>query len=474
MAEGSRPEVRLWQRRSTETMGRATGRVRHLRRAFARVRSAWEDERVFVALLCALAVLLHTQKLVRFWKAQPGFIDDFEDGDIARNLLSGRGYVSGEGWLTPPYQPTAHKPPAYVLLLLGIYKVFDGSQVPVTVANAGFLVAVYVLTYLCFSRWTEPASAKAGALFLMASPLLLDRAVSALNVPLAALLVLVFLATAGSERLVSTPRRAIAAGVAGGSLLLTMPSAFGFVVATYYRMWRPRSGFPWEGAPITERRRVTALAAAACVAVLTPWTVRNAVVFREFVPLTSQPLLEYAIGNGPSSTGGLFRPDGTPVQEPSPEAVEEARARGLDEVAAYRYYGLRALEWSAKNPGRWVELRLLSAAYFFVPQNLFYSIYRSLPTYPLTLVYTLLLICLAATGWWRARKEFPLTRLASSAVFWTAAVYALTHANVDSKYREPIDPLLAGFAGVALVRTFRLVVARLKERRTTTTSRETS
>jgi 4-amino-4-deoxy-L-arabinose transferase-like glycosyltransferase len=425
------------------------------------------DDRRFVWLVATFAAGVQAVILWRFWSRGPAFLEDFEDGDIARNLIEGKGYVAGTDWLTPPFQPTAHKTPGWVFVLAGIYKAFGRSQVPVTILNAALLVLLYCICFAFFRKWTNASVAKAATVLLLASPFLIKQGRSALNVPASAVLILAYLWLVTETTETGTSKRALATGLVGGALLLVHPAAAAFVPATFWYVLRPpplQQAETQAGTRPSLRVKAVCIAIAALVVVLAPWTIRNALVFRAFVPLGSSLPLEFALGNGNTATGGLFTPAGTPIGEPPPEAVAYARERGFNEVQAYNYYAWQAWEWVKGNPGRALQLRLLAATYYFFPQNLFYSVYRSDPGFLRNLAYTLVLVGFGLPGMALAWRRYPRLRSAVHAVLWSALLYAMTHANVDAKYREPIDPLLSGFAAIFLYEAICRIRRKYEER----------
>ncbi len=442
-----------------------------------------EGER-FLWLLAGLAVAWRLWWLWRFWRRHPAAPEDFEEGDIARNILSGRGYSAGPDWLTPFGQPTAHKPPLFTWILVACYWLFDESRVPVTVLNSALLVLANVLLYLLARKLVDERVAKVAALAFLASPVTAHTGLSVTNTALAITVVLwalnefaCFLETRGK-------RRAARSGLALGILALAIPAALALAIPTLWYAWRGRSGGhrmevrcrpevtrdaqpagPARPQAVSEagssRPNATvelALLLAVAFAIVLPWTVRNWLTFRAFVPVGSSLPLEFAIGNGPNANGGLVTADGQPVAQPPPEQVEEARAAGLDEVRAYQSYGAKALAWSVENPRRFLVLRLRSLGFFLVPQNFFYYPLDRLAVAKLT--FTLLFLPLAAVGAVTAWKTLPRSRFLVVGVIVFTALYAMTHANVNSRYREPIDPLLVLLASVAVVRLGDLVASR--------------
>ncbi|HTZ47270.1 MAG TPA: glycosyltransferase family 39 protein [Verrucomicrobiae bacterium] len=216
-----------------------------------------------------------------------------ETGHIAYSLATGKGFAS-------PFQrdsgATAWLTPVYPLLLAGIFKIFG------VYTRAAFLVAIFL--NIVFSSATCVPVFYAGkriagvgvgsggawlwALFpnaiLIPFEWIWDTSLAAL---LAATLLWATLELAESARW----RDWIGYGLLWGLMLMTNPAVgatlpvlLGWLAYREYRAGRVRMGRP-----------VMALAAALLCCV--PWTVRNFVVFHQFIPFRSNLSYELYIGN---------------------------------------------------------------------------------------------------------------------------------------------------------------------------------
>ena len=205
-----------------------------------------------------------------------------------------------------------------------------------------------------------------------------------------------------------------------------------------------------------------AVGTAALVAglVVAPWIVRNHRVFGAWFFIKSNAGNELFIGNHPGATGGYVR---------SLEAAREVlpdedfrRLRRMDEVAASRALGRYALDWIARNPGRFARLVLQRIRMFWTAPLL-----ENWDLLPLgharpwaSRLYTagrrlvLLAALLGALALARDREapRAPLLFLGA----YPIAYYA-THADI-ARYRFPVTPFVLFLAAVgfaALARTLR-------------------
>ena len=115
-----------------------------------------------------------------------------------------------------------------------------------------------------------------------------------------------------------SPGGALAAGLAGGAAALIRPLLGGFAgLLGIWLLVRPG------------RRLRGVLLLVGLGMALAPWTIRNAVTFGEFIPLSSRGGFEFYLGNAPDATGGTdgHLIWGTDVKVPpaAPKGVSESQ-----------------------------------------------------------------------------------------------------------------------------------------------------
>lgn len=223
----------------------------------------------------------------------------------------------------------------------------------------------------------------------------------------------------------------------------------------------PRSD---SGSGLGPALRAAAIVVLGIAVVVVPVTVRNYVVARDFVPITSNGGLNFYIGNSEVATGGYVRPEGLDiVTDPDGEEIAE-RASGRElkpsEVSAYWYSRARA--FIASNPGEWA--RLIGRKLVFVissyelPQLENYYFQRryapllSMPLPGFSVVGPLGLLGLALS--FRRRRARLL------ALFTVAYLLSIVAFFVVARYRLPVVPILAVFAAYAILDTWKEAAGR--------------
>jgi len=361
--------------------------------------------------------------------------DEHDYDRLAQGLLSGRGYVDAEG------RPTAYRPPGWPLALAGIYRVWN-HPVAARIANAAAYGLTAWLLAVMASR-IVPEGRVFAPLLVLLYPLGLYTAATLYAQALGTLLLVALLLL-----LLNSRRRTLAAAAAGvllGFLLLTIP-AFLLLIP----LLLAGALFPHWRAPANPLGRFALLLVCAAMVVL-PWSLRNARVFGQFVPLATNGGVNLLLGNSEHS-----RPNAGINVDIS---RYRAQVQGLDEASTDRQLRRFAFEWMAQNPGRAVGLYLRKVLNYFNFRNeLYVASERSRLKDAIVFVsyYPLLLLAVARLLFWRRQRLSATEVMLYLLYFGNAFISALFFTRL--RFRVPFDVLLAVPAATALglfVRTLR-------------------
>jgi hypothetical protein len=321
--------------------------------------------RLSVVFLIALAV-----RLIAFWILFPeggwskvGY--GSEMGQIAANLAEGRGFSSPFSTGT---QPTAWVAPLVPLLWALVFKlagVFSLASLIVLgvlqcLASAGACCFYYLILQRIsrhsgsrLSCWT-----RTGLGLLIFWPLCLKAAVTFWYFPWQECAVAALFWASVMWLDDRTWRSVIKLGLCAGLVALINPVPLVLLLGTWLLAWKstlsPLSGRPSR---VWFQMGLMGVVAGACMA---PWMMRNAVVFRAFVPLRSSLGVELWQGNNP---------DGTIIQSvrslhPALSAAERVRFLEMGE-RAYNQVALKtAVEYIKTHPGTTVK-RTFQRIYVF-------------------------------------------------------------------------------------------------------------
>ncbi len=364
---------------------------------------------LLILFFTALAVRLIA--LLAAGEERATFPDTAEYQTCARNVVE-RGTFEQEGGLR------ARRPPLYVFYLALNRLLLGPSTLPPRLGGALLGAAACVLLALLAFRIAGPVPAWIAGFLAAFHPLLSFTSISLLGESVWAPLVIaeVWLLVEAHER--NSWKLALAAGGCGGlaSLGGVHHLLFVFVAGTAaWLLWR--------------RRKLAALYAAAFVLAVAPWTLRNALVLKAFVPVTSQGGIALWEAFAPGATGG---PACTLIAWP-PEF------RTLPEVEADRFMRRKAWEAAKANPARVAALAVSKQARFWsiVPNHGEYrtasitivTVLAMAPPLPF-LVYALFL--------WR--RWSPGMKLVLLPIAYTAALHLVFIGSI--RYRLPIEPFV--------------------------------
>jgi 4-amino-4-deoxy-L-arabinose transferase-like glycosyltransferase len=394
-------------------------------------------------LLLALAVRVAQILATRHWVA----VDD--PADYIRNAVS---IAHGHGMapsLLEQGGPSAIRPPAYPYLLGGVFAVTGDSETAGRIASALLgVVTVALVGLIADLLWTRRIALVAMALAAVYPPFVLVSG-TLLSESLALPLMLATVALLLHSREGPRPRRlAPAAGLLFGLCLLDRPALSALALALVAGLWAR----PWRRLA-SGRGVVVALLVAGLTVV--PWTIRNAVQFDDFVPISTQSGFLLAgtyneVSNRDRFSPGAFRPASL-----VPSLTPIIADRSLDENQLSKKLGRAGRDYAANHPGYvprvlwWNGLRLLSLSHGFHDGRVAYRFQGIGARYADAATLSWFLLALAALAGIALGGARGVPRW-----FWlTPLLLYLSVISIsgDVRYRLPIEPFAICAAAVALV-----------------------
>ncbi len=270
---------------------------------------------------------------------------------LAHNLLDGHGYEFRG-------RPTAAIPPLYIFFLAGVYWLFH-DPAAVRLLQAGMGAAGCLVLLAAGRRLFDDLTGIVAASILSIYPL--AAYLAGLHLTENLFLLLLLLAILQSLRVMErpTPAAIVGFGCLIGLAALTRAVFVAFlpcVLVWTASVWGVRH-------PLTYR--VFGLTVVCAAAVILPWTVRNYLALRAFVPVQSNAGVVFWAGNNPYADGGLAWPTRrtwTAYRMPDDGMYGW---RGLSVAAENRLYAGAALAWIREHPRAYLRLlaRKLSSLY---------------------------------------------------------------------------------------------------------------
>jgi hypothetical protein len=346
--------------------------------------------------------------------------DETEYAEIARSIAHHFTVADDTGQLR------LGRPPGYPAAIASVYTVIE-KPVAAKLENGVFL-ALAVLALVVLTRRIEPRAGPLVPYLVLAYPLVVYAATLLYPQVAGCLLFTLIILLITADRF--TSGQAVAAGLAYGALILTIPYFILLLPLIGAFLLLDRTGIRWPAF------KPAVLLMCVAAAVVVPWTVRNYVQFKVFVPISTNNGSNLFIGNSAITTPNSGRTtDIVPLCPGAQAATTEYEFDGAMRKCA--------LDWISHNRA--------AAAWLYVGKVVNYFNYRNeiatagegsrwrdwgmFATY-----YPLLLIALARLALWR---RFPLTRsetLIYLLYFSNALISAVFFTRL--RFRIPFDFLL--------------------------------
>ena len=403
----------------------------------------------------AVGLLLRLAFGLGYWTGKPLTHDEREYLALAVNVAHGRGFATElPGEAAPATIQRFDRGPGYPIFLAPLTWLdadLRAGRMPSDVPAAIKIVqamlgaaAVLVLAGLVRRVAGDRAGAAAAWIAALFPPLVWMPAY-ALSEQLASLLALgcaAWLGTVTDGPSTARDTRGgatgalVAAGLFAGIGALTRPGQLFFLpLAALLLVWRA----PDRGTGMRRAGLFVVLA----VAAIAPWTVRNAVVHRQFIPIAASGGVNFWIGNHREAIG-----EGDLAANPHLKvrnAEFRARHAGLTEEALEPLYYREAREFIAADPVWWLGLEARKLWYTFVPLGPSYRLHA--PRYFWTSAVSLLLL-LPAAAYGLARTP-PGTRPTALLTLAAATILIGLVFFPHERFRLPVmDPALIAAASL--------------------------
>ena len=364
---------------------------------------------------------------------------------------------------------TFYQAPLYPYALAVLYA--TAGRDPMTVRWVQAVLGALACAFLALAGKTwlsERAGLTAGALLALYPPaIFFDGLVQ--KASLDNLLMCALLAVLGAYAVSGRAALLAAAGAVLGLFALTRENALVFLVIL--AAWLP---FQLAGRPLKDRAMAIGLLAAGVAVVLVPVGLRNQAVGGDFLITTSQAGSNFFIGNHEGATGRYLpiRPDRETYafeRIDATEIAEKAVGHALTPREVSSYWWSRSFDWIRAHPGAWIALLGKKALVTWnraeLPDSESLEVYADYSPVLAALGALFgfgVLVALAAPGMALAAFLSPRPVLLYLMLFGFSAAVAVFY--VFARYRFPMVPILALFAGATLVAAFDALRAKVRPR----------
>jgi 4-amino-4-deoxy-L-arabinose transferase-like glycosyltransferase len=365
---------------------------------------------------------------------------DYEYGEIARNIVNGKGFSRAFISEDKVYLTSSHAP-VYPYFLAFFYQfgrkpsVFIFIQIIQAIISAITIVIIYRISEIIFNRKAANLSAIGVALypvFIFYATKLVPTTFFMFFLSLSIFLIL-------KDR---RPGFLFLSGAILGFTILCDPVAFMVIPALV--LW-------WLVIKKYDFKKLIIIISISFL-ILIPWTVRNYLVHRHFVPVTTQFGLSFWLGNNLNATGTDYfrvnpesRDDYIFMLENLPENIRDSLSN-IDEVARSRYYMKEGINFIRENPFRSFKLFMKKFYYYwwFAPQSIYVS--KDIERYGFLIkIFYLPILLTGGIGFIFSRKYIKDTSFLLMIIFSISSLYIIAHVGLI-RYRVILEPYLIIFA----------------------------
>ena len=354
---------------------------------------------------------------------------------IVKNILDGKGYMEGN--------LLAYRPPLYAYFIAGIFSMFGSNLDVVRIIQSLLASAMCVVIFLIGSKFLLTRIGIMAAGFCAIYPPLIHYSVQLWTEQLFMfLLILAFLGFLFAERSPSFLWKIIT-GILLGLSALTREGAllvlFGFLI------WH----VIFSKNLLLSLKRWWVLALFTLLTI-SPWTMRNYLVFGKLVPVATNGGINFYMGNNPEATG-TFRwaiPPGATWNKESTNGFFETQASSL----GYKH----GLQFIRDNPGQFLKLVAKRAFYLLQPPYRVIHFQESkaetISKIVWLVMYLILFVFAFIIAPFHLRFEPKVLSLLFITIFMLALPYLITYGA--TRYRLPMIPFMAMAAAVVADRIF--------------------
>jgi 4-amino-4-deoxy-L-arabinose transferase-like glycosyltransferase len=401
----------------------------------------WDRRRACLALMVVAAIAIRIAIIFHFrtyeelnrpeiWKfaqKHDHFSFGYETGSIAASIASGKGFSSPFGLESGP---TAWIAPVYPYLCALIFRIFgvfsQTSGIAMLVLNSVFdaIACIYIFRIgeRLFGRKVGWAAGWIWAVCLLFTTW---STVAIWDTSLSSLLLAIAIEKTLRLRQAQDRMSWLIYSAIWGVITLTNPSIL--AILPFCSAWLMVN----QGIRSPRFLRNGLLAAAVFCALITPWLVRNRLVFHQWVFVRTNAGFEFSLGNFPAATGWPWY-----GRHPSENHWEFEQYRTKGEVAYIADRKTQAISWVRQNPKAFAFLTIKRCQIWWFGTLIDPETHTALMAY---VFYSLSLGTIAGV-WLSLRRHLHASFLVAGIVAFYPIAYYLTF--VEPRYRRPVEPLM--------------------------------
>lgn len=194
--------------------------------------------------------------------------------------------------------------------------------------------------------------------------------------------------------------------------------------------------------------------------ILVPWTIRNYSVHHHIIPVTTQFGINFWIGNNPNATGtdyykvhSVEEENFVLMKQTFPRKIKNELGR-KSEIERSKFFLSQGIKFTKQNPTKFLKLLLKKCFYYwwFAPSEINAS--RDVIKYKTMLIIfyvPVLILGLLGILMSLSRKFIKNNLLIILTIFFISITYIITHVGLI-RYRIPVETYLIMFVGFAIIK----------------------
>ncbi|HNX82286.1 MAG TPA: glycosyltransferase family 39 protein [Candidatus Omnitrophota bacterium] len=392
-------------------------------------------------LLLILAAALIVRVAVFFYYQSHAGIQTFEYEAVATNLIEGKGFLL-EINHTFQRAPIA---PVFPVLCAFLYLIFGHHPWLIIALQIMFNIATCAVIFFLGKKLFDQKTAFLAAILTALHPGLIIYSSTKLH----ALSLYTFLICFSLYLIVIAQRNTrlrykLLLGFITGICVLERATFLPFFILSW--IWLYRNSL------VKKETRKTILASLiALIVIISPWVIRNTLIFKRCVFIQTNQWWGLWAGNNPQSSGTLYMPSGITAIDASPKEFRE-KLFSLDELGQMDLFKTTALTFIREHPDQFTILTIKKFLYFwwFSPQaGILYPV-SFLVWYT---VYYSFILGLALIGLILAfiRKESRSVTILMLLLFLSNS-FVHSFYYLEGRHRWSIEPLLLIYSAYAIIR----------------------
>ena len=305
-----------------------------------------------------IAIVLRVTSCFLYYQAHSG-IRTFEYEEVAVNLIQGNGFTFQ--YLNTVYR--AGISPVFSALCALIYLIFGHHHSLIVLMQIAFNVATCALVFFIAERFFDSKCAFLAAILTALHPGLIIYSSTVLH----SLSLYTFLLCASFFLLVVSLeshglRHKILLGLCTGLCVLERSTFLPFFVLAWFWLF-------YYSVNKKEAKRVILISIVSLFLIISPWVIRNTIIFKKVVFIQTNQWIAFWLGNNPQSSGTAMAPSGKHWVDACPEEFRK-KLFSLDEIGQMELFKTESLTFVRQHPGQFIGRTLKKFYYFwwFSPQ----------------------------------------------------------------------------------------------------------